>query len=40
MSWRREKMQGLAAKLEEQFKESARLEKMIRENLGGLCYGK
>ena len=35
-----EKMQRLTAKLEEQFKESARLEKAIRENLRGLGYGK
>jgi type I restriction enzyme M protein len=33
-----EKMQRLTAKLEEQFKESARLEKAIRESLGGLSY--
>jgi len=34
-----EKMQRLTAKLEEQFKESARLENAIRENLKGLGYG-
>lgn len=35
-----EKMQRLVAKLEEQFRESARLEKEIRLNLRGLGYGK
>jgi type I restriction enzyme M protein len=34
-----EKMQQLTQKLEEQFKESARLEKLIRGNLKGLGYG-
>lgn len=34
-----EKMQRLTAKLEDQFKESARLEKAIRVNLQGLGYG-
>lgn len=34
-----EKMNRLAAKLDEQFKESARLEKAIRRNLKGLGYG-
>jgi type I restriction-modification system DNA methylase subunit len=34
------KMKHLVAKLEEQFAESARLEKAIRENLRGLGYGK
>lgn len=34
-----EKMQQLTAKLEEQFKESSRLEKAIRESLQGLGYG-
>jgi type I restriction enzyme M protein len=33
-----EKMQGLTAKLSEQFQESARLEEAIRRNLGGLGY--
>lgn len=33
-------MQRLTAKLEEQFKESARLEKAIRENFQRLGYGK
>jgi len=33
-----EKMQRLTLKLEEQFKESARLEKAIRQNLSGLGY--
>lgn len=32
-------MQRLTAKLEEQFKESARLEEVIRESLRGLGYG-
>ncbi len=32
-------MQRLIAKLEEQFKESARLERAIQENLRGLGYG-
>jgi len=32
-------MQQLTAKLEEEFKESARLEKEIRENLQGFEYG-
>ncbi len=35
-----EKMRRLAAKLDEQFKESARLERAIRENLKGLAYDK
>ncbi len=34
-----EKMQRSPTKLDEQFKESARLEKAIRENLRGLGYG-
>ena len=34
-----EKMKRLTAKLEEQFAESARLEKAIRKNLRGLGYG-
>jgi type I restriction enzyme M protein len=34
-----EKMQQLTAKLEEQFKESARLEKAIQNALRGLGYG-
>jgi len=34
-----EKMKRLAARLDEQFKESARLEKAIQENLQGLGYG-
>lgn len=34
-----EKVQRLTAKLEEQFKESARLEKAIRDNLQELGYG-
>jgi type I restriction enzyme M protein len=33
-----EKMKRLTARLEEQFAESARLEKMIRENLKGFGY--
>ena len=32
-------MQWLTKKLNEQFKESERLEKVIRENLRGLGYG-
>jgi type I restriction enzyme M protein len=35
-----QKMQRLTAKLDEQFKESAKLEKTIRANLKGLGYGK
>lgn len=34
-----EKMRRLSARLEEQFAESARLEKAIRQNLDGLGYG-
>jgi len=34
-----EKMKRLSSKLDEQFKESARLEKVIRKNLGVLGYG-
>jgi type I restriction enzyme M protein len=34
-----EKMKRLVAKLEEQFAEGARLEKVIRKNLRGLGYG-
>ena len=34
-----EKMKGLTARLEEQFAESARLERVIRKNLRGLGYG-
>lgn len=33
-------MQRLTAKLEEQFKKSARLKKAIRDNLRGIGYGK
>jgi type I restriction enzyme M protein len=35
-----EKMTRLVARLEEQFKESARLERIVRSNLKGLGYGK
>jgi type I restriction enzyme M protein len=34
-----EKLRWLTAKLEEQFAESARLEKAIRKNLRGMGYG-
>lgn len=36
----KEKMKRLAAKLEEQFAEGERLEKVIRVNLKGLGYGR
>jgi len=34
------KMKRLAAKLDEQFKESAKLEKLIRKNISALGYDK